>query len=266
MKSKSVRLIQYLSLLCALFSVANAMAQPTSGPASAPATAESGPVIGQCLVIEPLGRGGRSVAIVDPIEAAIVAGDWQPPKVDETVTGLDGRDHTWRAIEARENTYTDAALQGGWAYLPVESPDERIVLLCTSGHSLAYVNGEPRGGDVYELGFVRLPIQLHPGTNHLLFVCARGRLRVELAKPRSGLMVETVDATTPDFLGGVSDKQPVGALVINATTQPITPVIGGNRGERRRSPRFLFARFDPPWTIAGRKARSSTRHSRSLPT
>ncbi|MBC8107348.1 MAG: prolyl oligopeptidase family serine peptidase [Anaerolineae bacterium] len=209
---------------------------PATAPATAPSTEQSGPVIGQCMVMEPLGRGGRTVTVVDPIEAALVAGTWQPPKVDEAVTGFDGREHKWRVIEAKENTYADEALQGGWAYLPIESPDERIVMLAASGQALAYVNGEPRGGDVYELGFVRLPILLRAGTNHLLFVCARGRLRVEIAKPRSGLMVETADATLPDFLSGTSDKQPVGALVVNATTQPITPAIGGNRGERQTIP------------------------------
>ena len=63
----------------------------------------SDPILGQCLVIESFNRGGRNITAVDPIEAAIVAGTWQAPKADESVTGFDGQSHKWQAIDAMAN-------------------------------------------------------------------------------------------------------------------------------------------------------------------
>jgi len=79
-------------------------------------------------------------------------------------TSSGGSSRKWREIASKENTYSDDALNGGWAYIPVDSPSERVMILAASGHSMAYVNGEPRAGDVYETGQVRLPIVLPRGT------------------------------------------------------------------------------------------------------
>jgi poly(3-hydroxybutyrate) depolymerase len=186
-------------------------------------------------VIGQLGRaGGRGPFVVDPIEADIIAGHWRAPREGDVVRSHDGNERRWRAIEPHEGVFNDDALQGGWAYLPVESPDERVVILAASSHAMVYVNGEPRAGDPYEWGFVHLPILLKAGHNDLLFACTRGRLRVELSAPRGPLSVDTADLTLPDFVKGQPDSQPFGAVVINATTQPVRRV--GWRGNRPGAP------------------------------
>jgi dienelactone hydrolase len=181
-------------------------------------------------VLDPVGRGaGRSILPVDPIEAAIAAGRWAPPQEGDAVTsGREGREQQrWRGLGANEGVYADAALNGGWLYVPVLSPDDRVVLLAASSHTMVYVNGEPRAGDPYETGFVALPIQLHKGKNDLLFACGRGRLRVELKPVPAGttVMFWSADFTTPDFVRGVPDAQSASVIVVNATTRPAHPRI-----------------------------------------
>jgi pimeloyl-ACP methyl ester carboxylesterase len=216
-----------------------ATTQPVSQPATrAAATEPAKPIIGQALAIGPFGRagggGGRGPFVVDPIEASIVAGEWRAPRSDDAVVGADGKAHRWHPIQPKENVWNDESLQGGWAYVPVDSPDERIVILAASSHAMVYVNGEPRAGDPYEWGFVHVPVLLRAGRNDLLFACTRGRLRVELTPPRGSLSIDTADLTLPDFIKGQSDSQPFGAVVINATTQPVRRV--GWRGNRPGGP------------------------------
>ena len=46
-------------------------------------------------------------------------------------------------------------------------------------------NGEPRMGDPYQTGMVRLPVLLRPGTNDFLFQGSRGRIWAKLVAPRA---------------------------------------------------------------------------------
>jgi hypothetical protein len=54
--------------------------------------------IQRCLVIGPLGRAARQSALVDPIEATIVAGKWQAPHDGDELVGADGKASRWRSI------------------------------------------------------------------------------------------------------------------------------------------------------------------------
>ena len=80
------------------------------------------------------------------------------------------------------------SLQGGYAYWAAEAEAAGVWLLEASGHAMVYVNGEPRAGDIYQTGYVRLPVQLKKGTNHLLFHAVRGRVRAKLVPVKSEAM------------------------------------------------------------------------------
>ncbi len=140
-------------------------------------------VVRQALVIEPVGRYGRSAVHTDALEAAIVA--------------------------------------GGYAYVSVEMPHERVMLLEAAGHSMVYVNGQPRAGDPYNTGFVRLPVPLKPGANDLLFRCSRGRLKIQLRAVHDPILLDTRDATTPDLRVGQAVADWAAVVVVNATAEPI---------------------------------------------
>lgn len=130
----------------------------------------------------------------------------------------DGTERRWRRLVAdSEGRFQDRALRGGWAFANFESPDERVLLLEARGHRHVRVNGVPRGGDLYDLGTVRLPILVRQGHNELLFRGGRGVLEARLALPPAPVYFESLDRTLPDAVRGESDPLLVGLVVTNAT-------------------------------------------------
>src|SRR5690242_1074326 len=131
-----------------------------------PATAsKSGSIlITRALALPSITSGGRSPIVIDPIESLRVTAKWTPPKEADVVVGGDGKERRWEAIAAdKDGWFTGDTLQGGYVFVDVEVPDERVMMLDAAGHSLVYVNGEPRCGDPYSQGFVHLPVLLRPG-------------------------------------------------------------------------------------------------------
>jgi dienelactone hydrolase len=193
-----------------------------------PPTAAAAPgeiVPGECLVLDPVGRGGRTAVHVDPVEAQIVARRWKAPKAGDTVATASGGTRTWTPLAAKEpGVFESRALQGGYAFIPVESAGERVMLLEAAGDNLAYVNGEPRAGDPYQNGYVRLPVRLRAGRNDLLFLCGRGSLRVKLTPAPARALLNTGDLTLPDLVAGQKLRSPGAVVVLNADTQPLAGV------------------------------------------
>lgn len=182
-------------------------------------------VIRELLAVDRLSRGGRSIIVTDPIEASIVRGTWKRPAEGDTVAGADGRTATWKPITANDDgVFNDRALSGGYAHVVVRSPVRRIVMLHARGHRHVIVNGERRGGDVYNLGITTLPIELVEGENELLFKGGRGRMRIELREPEADLFWLDSDVTKPDIVG--DGELVVAAPLVNATNQQLTGVEG----------------------------------------
>jgi len=191
-------------------------------------------VVSEVLAVDRLSRGGRSLIVTDPVEATIVRGLWKPPAEGDVVTNADGRTATWRSIAANdEGVFNDRALAGGYAHVVVRSPVRRTVMLHARGHRHVIVNGQRRGGDVYNLGITTLPIELIAGDNELLFKGGRGRLRFELREPEADLFWLKSDVTRPDVVG---DGELVVAMpVVNATTEQLLGVQGVWDGGRTTS-------------------------------
>ncbi len=174
------------------------------------------------LVLDPVGRSARAVIQTDAVIDAIVRGSFQPPTAGAAVTAPDGSAHTWQAASANEaGVLEHAALGGGYAFATVTREQPAIVWLEASGHSMVYVNGEPRAGDPYSHGWLRLPIALQAGPNTLLFACGRGRLAAKLIEPAKSISFSPYDHTLADFV--VGENAPVWAAVpvVNATAEAL---------------------------------------------
>src|SRR5262249_16674597 len=102
-------------------------------------------------------------------------------------------------------------------YVPVTSDIDQIVLLNAIGHGLVYVNGEPRAGDPYSNGIVRVPVALRAGKNDLLFRGGRGGLQIAFRTVESPLTIDVADATRPDLIEGAAGEVWGAAVVINAS-------------------------------------------------
>ena len=173
--------------------------------------------------------GGRMVRTpfhTDPVEARIVAGTWTLPVAGETVVLPGGTNRVWEKVTAKEDgSFEHAALRGGYFEVPYVAERDGILLLRASGHTMAYVNGEPRAGDVYGNNTVSLPIAVRRGTNDLLFATARGGLRVRLAVPAKPLAIDPRDPTLPDLVLGERNDTVGAVILVNASTNTLHDLV-----------------------------------------
>lgn len=184
-------------------------------------------VVTDVLALDRLSRGGRSLIVSDPVELSLVRGDWKPPAEGDEVTTPDGRSASWKPLSAAdEGVFNDRALAGGYAHVVIRSPQRRIAMLHARGHRHVIVNGERRGGDVYNLGITALPIELREGDNELLFKGGRGRMRIELREPEAELFWLDSDVTKPDVVEGDDLASWLAAPLVNATTEQRLGVMG----------------------------------------
>jgi predicted esterase len=194
---------------------------PPPLPAAEPAKKDI--LLEQCLVLPPVGHYGRGPIHTDALEAAVVAGTWRAPKDGDVVAGPDGP-RTWKAVRAKDGALDHEALRGGYLYWHVPSDAARVVLLEASGHTFCSINGEPRAGDPYQNGLLRLPVRLRAGANDLLFHCGRGHLNARLSTPPAPAFLDTRDVTAPDFRDGDDRHAWAALVVINADDRPLEEV------------------------------------------
>ena len=150
-------------------------------------------------------------------------GSWRPPQIGQSVQWASGSNQTWSALKAgADGSFSGPALRGGYAYLSYLAPSNQVLLLHAAGHSMVYVNGEPRAGDVYSYDSVILPVALHAGQNDLLFASGRGRLQVRLEYPKQPVFLGLNDSTLPDFVQGQANDTWAAVMLINTTTSSLS--------------------------------------------
>ena len=174
-----------------------------------------------------VGSAGRSPIHTSSLLASLVDGSFEAPKAGDKVARQDGNSVEWRPVKAGEDGRIN---ERGIAYVfwTVESATDRVAILNARGYATVYVNGEPRGGDVYDYGYVQLPVKLNKGTNHFLFNVGRGGLRakIEPVKANQPVVVVSGDVTLPDIVAGAQGEY-VGALrLANASTSPRMVTVG----------------------------------------
>jgi poly(3-hydroxybutyrate) depolymerase len=177
------------------------------------ALAQQGPIeIGEALAIGGVARSGRIPAPVDAVLDRIAAGTLGTPKVGDVVPFGD-RSPAWRKVTADKDGWLGA---NGYVFATVDLPAAATMMLEAQGDSIVYVNGVPRAGDPYATGYVRLPVSLHAGSNSLLFVSGRGRLKARLAPVTKTLSLDTGDTTLPDAVTTDRGDLLGGMIVLNA--------------------------------------------------
>lgn len=176
--------------------------------------------LGEALIVPPAGRGGRVPFPIDPINALMASGTWQRPKAGDKLALPSGKSLTWAKLSpGKDGGYESSLLNGGRAFFVISSEQDRTLVLEASGHTMVWVNGEPRVGDPYSHGYVHLPVELKKGENEFLFTVGRGELRAKLTRPPGDVFFNTADTTLPDLVVGTNYEGWGAVPVINATAK-----------------------------------------------
>ncbi|HUA65686.1 MAG TPA: hypothetical protein VME24_07555, partial [Alphaproteobacteria bacterium] len=182
--------------------------------------------IGPCLAIGSAGSGGRSPVHTDAIEAQIISGAWQRPANGDRVQLANGTSKEWSlATTNKDGWFTNDALDGGYAYVPVIAQSDCVMLLEAEGDDVVYMNGGIRPGDPYSYGYVHLPVSLHEGTNDFLFRCVYGQFKFRLFSPPAPVSLNIADATLPDLIAGEKMDTWGAVVVVNATGETQTGLV-----------------------------------------
>ncbi len=189
-------------------------------------------LLSNVVVISSPSRAGRAAVHTDPVEAAMVAGQWHTPTAGDTLKTATGTTLTWQAATTGKDGALDRPeARNGYVDWPVVCVREETMLLEAAGHSCVYVNGEIHAGDPYAYGYFHLPVHLHAGTNDLLFQCSRGGFRAKLIRGIDPLMIETSDPTLPDIILGEVEPLWGAVIVLNTTTNFMTISLRANGHE-----------------------------------
>jgi predicted esterase len=170
------------------------------------------------LVISLAGRPRRAALGSDPIAAQLAAGTWAIPQTGAEVTLTGGGTARWQPIKAgKDGWFSGPALHRGYVAATVDSAAAAVMMLEATGHARVYVAGEPRTGDPYETGWVRLPVRLRKGPNPFLFQVMQDRFKARLIGPKSPVFLDVADVTAPDLLAGEPTATEAALVVVNAT-------------------------------------------------
>jgi dienelactone hydrolase len=172
----------------------------------------------EALMLAPQGRASRYLIQKDPVTHAIAAGTWSVPTAGASTGAAE-----WQKVQANDKGEFSGVPRGGYLHMTVPSDQDCVMLMHARGHSLVYVNGIPRAGDPYGLGFVHLPIQLHAGNNHLLFRVSRG-VSASLREPASDLQFSPADVTLPTLAAGTAEYA-AAIPILNATPKTTANVV-----------------------------------------
>ncbi|HEY3269170.1 MAG TPA: PHB depolymerase family esterase [Armatimonadota bacterium] len=159
----------------------------------------------------------------DAVRERILRQPGYHPAAGDTLVLSEGKTAQWEPLTiSADGWYTSDTLRDGYAYTSVTSSARTIAILSASAHAMAFVNGEPRIGDPYKDGFVRLPVLLHPGRNDLFLRSERGFLRCTVKPCAPSVMLDAADATLPDLRIGEPARTRGALVLINATEETLT--------------------------------------------
>ncbi|TVQ62549.1 MAG: hypothetical protein EA378_04255 [Phycisphaerales bacterium] len=167
------------------------------------------------LVLPAVGRGGRVPFPLDTLMASVVDGTWRPVIEGDEVERPDGFSVAWSRLESDEpGVFEGRTWRGGWMLLEIQSESPRPVRLEIRGHSMAFINGRLRVGDLYGFEFVHLPVMFNAGPNYVLLQGARGNTRVRALAPEYTVEV-LPDVTLPDYVVGQDGSGLFGQVVLS---------------------------------------------------
>lgn len=140
---------------------------------------------------------------------------------------------TW-ANATRDDNGKTTIPRGGWGLFIFESDGDTPALLDASAFGDAWINGLPRGGDIYGDGNTRLPFMLRKGRNEVMLRSGRGQpnptvtTRDELARTQVSpgatrvALLGSRDRTVPDAISGQDFDEWAAVLIHNVDETPLT--------------------------------------------
>ena len=175
------------------------------------------------LAAKIIGEYGRSPVHSDLLEFQLMNGSLETPE-DGNLFGVTDTEEEifWTEVKVDEKGwFRSASLRGGYLYLSTTLPEEKVIILEAAGNSSLFINGIPRGGDVYGFGWTKHPVRLKKGRNDFFFRTMRGRVRIKITEPDKAIIFTDQDKTLPDLIKGEEDNV-WGAVRIVNSTQNIT--------------------------------------------
>ena len=178
------------------------------------------------LVVGLVGQYGRYAVPSDLLAWQMATGAMAEPKAGVVVgKNAKGEDAAWAAVEANEEGWIEnRAISGGYLHIVIESAKARTMILDAAGFYVAWINGEPRGGEKYGADYLRHPIRLSKGRNVLLFRGERGRIKGRLYEPPAEVFFTDKDTTLPDLVIGEEGPVWAGLRLVNATGERLTGI------------------------------------------
>lgn len=162
---------------------------------------------------------GREALFYDQFAYQMNQGTLQKPAKDQVLfTNKMNLDVKWQSIMAdTDKKFKGFPLASGYLYLSYQSDKEKNALLHVINNNMVYVNGEPRGGDLYGSENMYLPVKLKKGLNE--FYVRGGRFSV-----RAGISAKLIFNTQPVTLNIDDPTLPI-AVVGRDNTQLRAAVI-----------------------------------------
>ncbi|BAV08792.1 hypothetical protein FLA_4839 [Filimonas lacunae] len=167
-------------------------------------------------------------ALPTPVAGGAVGGSkdivWEPVQADSLHILKRAREKRERAggppgPGVKSGTHAGGiGISGAYIYVTYSSEKEQTALLQVKGNSAVYVNGVIHAGDIYNAGYLYIPVQLNKGLNE--FYIRGGAVSAALLWNSSPITVNTEDATLPSVRLSQNNQQLQGAIVvINASAR-----------------------------------------------
>ena len=166
---------------------------------------------------------GREAVYTDTLLPIIHAVGMSKPAAGQVWYEQDAVVKRWTAVKAdASGGFRDRAISNGYLYLTFQSDKAMPALLSVTGNGAVYVNGEPRPGDPYAMGWLHLPVSLRKGLNEF-YIRAGGigwgpGMKAMLIKGIKPVSLSTQDATVAHIVRGQSTGSVVvGLQCLNAS-------------------------------------------------
>lgn len=175
------------------------------------------------LMVGATNQARRTIIYKDPIFNSFINQDhYKPVETDSIGVNRRGETERWEKASADEKgVFKSRKLRGGYLFVTYNSPVEEVRILEISGHNEVFVNGIPRGGDVYNKHLTFHPIELKKGENTFLVKGGRGQVNMQLLPVVKPISMLKRDMTIPDFLTTESDTKIGSVRILNATKKPL---------------------------------------------
>lgn len=192
------------------------------------------------LAVGLIGQYGRFAVPTDLLAWQMATGTMAEPRPGAVVgKSAKGEDQAWAPVEAGKDGWIEnRALAGGYLFVVVDSARPRTMTLEATGFYVAWINGEPRGGEKYGAEYLLEPVRLVKGRNVLLLRGERGRFKGKLVEAPAEIFFTDRDMTLPDLI--IGEKGPVwaGLRLVNATGERLDRIevlyrSGGREGSAR---------------------------------